>query len=111
MEDPKTTDIEAEIEASIQAELAEHLPELEPETQQRLVTGLSRRFQSAVERERRRCVETCRYRAALWRRTSAAESTVDRTREEARARANEAQYLADWLETRLEPPEVSEAVN
>jgi len=111
MEDQRRADIEAEIEASIQTGLAEHLPDLEPETQQRLVKELTRRFHSSVERERRRCVEACRYRAELWRRTSAAESTVDRTREEARARANEAQYLADWLETRLEPPEMSEEVN
>lgn len=115
MEDPRTIDIEAEIAASIQEalqeELTEHLPELEPALRQRLAERLGQRIRDAVERERQRCVEACRHRAELWRRTRAAKSTVDRTREEARARANEAQYLADWLESQVEPLEVSETVN
>ncbi len=50
-----------------------------------------------VQRERTRCVEICRRRAELWRQTSEARSGIPGAREEARARANEAMYLADLL--------------
>jgi len=53
--------------------------------------------EEGVRRERERCVEICRRRAALWRETSAARSSIASVREEARARANEAAYLADLL--------------
>jgi hypothetical protein len=55
------------------------------------------KIEEIVERERERCVALCRRRAELWRRTSAARSKVAIAREEARARANEAEYLADLL--------------
>lgn len=55
-----------------------------------------------ITRERARCAALCRDRAALWRRTPAASSEIVSAREEARARANEAAYLADLLEE-LEP--------
>ena len=47
----------------------------------------------AVKRERARCAELCRRRAETWRRTLAANT------EEARARGNEAAYLADLIES------------
>jgi len=50
-----------------------------------------------VRRERERCVRICRRRAELWRNTSMRPSTPAGAREEARARANEAAYLADLL--------------
>ena len=50
-------------------------------------------------RERERCAELCRRRAELWRRTDAARSSLPSAREEARARANEAAYLADLIES------------
>lgn len=50
-------------------------------------------------RERERCVAICRRRSDLWRKTSLAKSSVASAREEARARANEAAYLADLLES------------
>ncbi len=49
--------------------------------------------------ERRRCAQVCRERAALWRRTPAATAEAPYAREEARARANEATYLADLIES------------
>lgn len=52
-----------------------------------------------VLRERERCVTICRRRAKLWRKTIAARSSIASAREEARARANEATYLADLLES------------
>lgn len=58
---------------------------------------------SAVEEllagERRRCAKLCRERMELWRNTALAKSSLPSAREEARARANEAQYLADLIET------------
>lgn len=52
-----------------------------------------------VQRERARCVAICRRRAELWRKTSEARSTIASAQQEARARANEAAYLADLLES------------
>lgn len=51
-----------------------------------------------VHSERARCVTICRGRAELWRRT-AARTTLAAAREEARARANEASYIADLIES------------
>lgn len=57
-----------------------------------------------VLRERERCVAICRRRAALWRQTSAASSAIPAARHEAQARANEATYLADLLESGEDVP-------
>jgi hypothetical protein len=51
-----------------------------------------------IAEERARCARRCRDRADLWRNTAAARSTISAAVAEARARANEAQYLADLLE-------------
>ena len=53
----------------------------------------------AVRRERARCAALCRRRAELWTHTLAARGEVAIAREEARARANEATYLADLIES------------
>jgi hypothetical protein len=53
-------------------------------------------MKDADQLERERCVTLCRRRAELWRATSE-RSPVVGAREEARARANEAAYLADLL--------------
>lgn len=55
-----------------------------------------------VLRERERCVAICRCRAQLWRNTSSARGSVAAAHAEARARANEATYLADLLESGLD---------
>ncbi len=53
-------------------------------------------IQRAVKAERSRCAAACAERADLWRRTLAAQPGAPRIGvEEARARSNEAQYLAD----------------
>ena len=54
--------------------------------------------------ERERCVEICRHRAELWRKTTSAHSNLAPAREEARSRANEAAYLADLLASGRELP-------
>jgi hypothetical protein len=51
-----------------------------------------------TKRERDRCVAVCRRRAALWRRTEKRAPAAG-AKEQARARANEATYLADLLES------------
>jgi hypothetical protein len=48
-----------------------------------------------VGRERERCVQLCRKRAALWSNTTMASTPLGR--EESRARANEASYIADLI--------------
>lgn len=60
-----------------------------------------------VQRERERCVGLCRRRAELWRRTSLASSSIASAREEARARANEAAYLADLLASGVDISELA----
>jgi hypothetical protein len=62
-----------------------------------------------VDSERERCVSICKRRAELWRSTSLATSTVASAREEARARANEAAYLADLLASGADLSELSDA--
>ena len=51
-----------------------------------------------IAAERDRCSRLCRERGATWRHTSLASSTIAAAREEARARANEATYLADLID-------------
>jgi hypothetical protein len=55
-------------------------------------------IEEAIRRERERCAEICRRRAETWRNTSLASSAMPAARDEARARANEATYLADLIE-------------
>lgn len=62
------------------------------------VDALAREIAALVMQERRRCATLCRERANTWRNTSLAQSSLASAREEARARANEAQYLADLIE-------------
>ncbi|HSP17295.1 MAG TPA: hypothetical protein VLV78_21305 [Thermoanaerobaculia bacterium] len=62
-----------------------------------LASGVADLLTKQVADERRRCVEICRSRAELWRRTPSARAAF--AREEARARANEATYLADLIES------------
>ena len=51
---------------------------------------------AARKEERQRCVALCQARMELWRKT-AERATAPIARDEARARANEAAYLADLL--------------
>lgn len=62
------------------------------------VEALASAVEQLLARERRRCEKVCRERVELWRNTALAKSAVASARDEARARANEAQYLADAIE-------------
>ena len=55
---------------------------------------------TAVREERRACVGVCTRRAELWEKTGDKPDTSGPLRDEARARAGEARYLADLLATR-----------
>jgi hypothetical protein len=64
-----------------------------------VVSRISARLEEAVRelvgRERERCVQLCKVRKALWSNTPMASTPMGR--EESRARANEASYLADAI--------------
>jgi hypothetical protein len=64
-----------------------------------LLSRISARIEEAVNqlvhRERERCVALCKKRASLWSNTTMA--TTPMGREESRARANEATYIADAI--------------
>jgi hypothetical protein len=63
-------------------------------------------MEKQIQFERARCVGICRSRAELWRRTAKKTSIVN-AREEARARANEAAYLADLLASGADLSEIT----
>jgi hypothetical protein len=64
-----------------------------------VASKISARIEEALNRvvgyERERCVTICKKRAALWSNTAMASSALGR--EESRARANEATYIADAI--------------
>jgi hypothetical protein len=86
------------VEAS-EAALRELLKDVPSDVRRRVSQEVGVLIEEHVQGERERCVEICRRRAKLWRSTSAARSAVASAREEARARANEALYLADLIES------------
>jgi len=57
-------------------------------------------LRTAARGERLSCVEICAARATLWTGTAGKESAPAGLRAEARARANEAEFLADALRAR-----------
>jgi hypothetical protein len=63
-------------------------------------------METEIQRERDRCVSICRHRAELWR-TTFARTPIAGAQEEARARANEATYLADLLESGVDPTQTA----
>ncbi len=63
-----------------------------------LAGAMRAEIERAVAAERSKCATLCAERASLWRGTTAAQPGSPRPGvEEARARSNEAQYLADLL--------------
>jgi hypothetical protein len=67
------------------------------ELRNRVVDAVRSLIEGERQHERERFVAVCQRRAELWRRTTASRSPIALAREEARARANEALYLADLL--------------
>lgn len=66
-----------------------------------LTRQLERALRDAVLAARRGAAELCQQRQALWTATEAQATTSELLRAEARARANEAAYLADALQSIL----------
>jgi hypothetical protein len=77
----------------VRERLGAHLAEMPAVVQKGVARVAAALLEEEILGERHRCVELCRERAALWQRTPFSEPV-----DEARARANEAQYLADLLE-------------
>ncbi len=70
-----------------------------PEPRRTEITGaLSKILDLEIAQERSRYVQACRDRALLWKNTQMADASAAYARQEARARYNEATYLADLLE-------------
>jgi hypothetical protein len=86
------------VEAS-EAALRELLKDVPSDVRRRVSQEVGVLIEEHVQGERERCVGICRRRVEVWRKTSAARSAVPSAREEARARANEALYLADLIES------------
>jgi len=90
--------------AGADALVRREVPDATDNTRERLVTAVTNLLIEHVSIERDRAVRTCRKRAELWRNTAAASGPAP-AREEARARANEASYVADLLEAGEELPQ------
>jgi hypothetical protein len=61
----------------------------------RIAVRIEEMANQLVSRERERCVEICKKRAALWSNSTMASSPLGR--EESRSRTNEATYIADAI--------------
>jgi hypothetical protein len=90
---------------AIRIALRDLLEEVPPDIRPSLIQRVAFLVEEMRAEERGRCVDMCRHRAELWRKTTSAHSNLAPAREEARARANEATYLADLLATGREMPE------
>lgn len=91
--------IETRVRRALEAPAAAGGRDFPEETVGRLVELV----RQEVARERQRCLGLCRHRAELWEKTSSAQASApEHARDEARSRRNEAQYLADLIETEAE---------
>jgi hypothetical protein len=61
----------------------------------RITAHLQEAIKDMLYRERERCVAICKRRAALW--SNSASASLPLGREESRARANEATFIADAI--------------
>jgi hypothetical protein len=87
----------------LERELAEAFAKLPEPTRTIAIEKLVSLIHHATESERMRCVHLCRERARMWRTTRMARDESHAAAVvEARARANEADFLADALEVSAE---------
>jgi hypothetical protein len=92
-----------ETRAALERDFLEALARLPQPTRDMAAERFADLLRLSIEAERLRCANFCRARAKLWRTTQMAQNDSPRHAiEEARARANEAEFLADALEA---PPE------
>ena len=88
--------------AAVEQVAAAHGAALTSEMRRDLIIAIDKALRTAVQIERDACVEICQHRHRLWEVTSDKPTTPEALRPEARARANEAAYLADALAGRAE---------
>ncbi len=91
------TDDASRLAAAADQLVRRELPDASDNTREALVTAVTNLLIEHVNIERERAVRTCRKRAEVWGRTPPAAAPAP-AREEARARANEASYIADLLD-------------
>jgi len=85
--------------------LADTLQGIPQPTSDRVIHQVGQLLEEEIGRERERCADACRRRSDLWRRTTMSQTPAPEGSEEARARANEARYLADLLASGGDPGE------
>jgi hypothetical protein len=88
--------------AAVEQVAAAHGAALTSELRRDLILAIDKALRTAVQIERDACVDTCQHRRRLWEVTGDNPTTPEALRPEARARANEAAYLADALAGRAE---------
>jgi hypothetical protein len=83
--------------AAVEQVTAVHGALVTPELRRDLMRAIDRALRTAIHLEHDACVAVCRARHRLWEGTVDKPTTPEALRAEARARANEAAYLADAL--------------
>jgi hypothetical protein len=84
--------------SALERGLMEALAQLPDSTRDGALEQLAELIHHTLHSERMRCVNLCRARAALWRTTRIPSESPPTAAAETRARANEAEYLADALD-------------
>lgn len=86
------------VEETVRQDLQDALAECPANAQDEMIRRIAELVRREVNRERDRNVEMCLHRSELWQKTLLAESSSpEQARAEARARGNEARYLADII--------------
>jgi hypothetical protein len=88
--------------AAVEQVAAAYGAALTSELRRDLILAIDKTLRTAIQIERDACVDICQRRHRLWEVTGDKPTTPDVLRSEARARANEAAYLADALAGRAE---------
>lgn len=83
--------------AAVEQVAAAHATALTAELRRDLILAIDKALRTAIQIERDACADVCQHRRRLWEVTGDKPTTSDTLRLEARARANEAAYLADAL--------------
>jgi hypothetical protein len=88
--------------ATVERMAAAHGAAFTAEMRRDLILAIDKALRTAIQIERDACVDICQHRQRLWEAPGDKPTTPEAIRPEARARANEAAYLADALAGRAE---------
>jgi hypothetical protein len=94
--------LEVMARAAVEQVAGAHGAALTSELRRDLILAIDKALRTAIQIERDACVDICQHRQRLWEITGDKPTTPEPLRPEARARANEAAYLADALAGRGE---------